>query len=302
MTSSQNNRPTCLLSFDVEEMFQIEAARPYISPRLWDESEWRVGQAVEWILEELAKHDAHATFFLLGWVAERNRAVVRRIVEAGHEAACHGHAHERLHELSPESFRADLRRAKEIIEDITGQPVVGYRAPTFSLTRQTQWAVDVLIEEGFKYDSSVQPVRGHPQYGEPTAPVAPFQFTHSSGAPSLTELPPLTWKIGSLRLPVAGGGYFRALPLSFMRAGIRQAGRQDRPPVLYFHPWEFDVNQPRLPLPALAYWRTYIGLNRTRNRLTRLLKKINGIPLNHWLTQHDPIPASTFTFPANRAA
>lgn len=303
MSAETRDRPTCLISIDVEEAFQIQAARPYIPPRLWDESAWRVGPMVDWLLERLNAHGARATFFLLGWVAERNRAVVRRIVEAGHEAACHGYAHQRLHEVAPESFRADIRRAKEIIEDITGHAIVGYRAPTFSLTRQTDWAVDVLIEEGFKYDSSVQPIRGHPQYGEPTAPLAPFDLTGMrDDGPTLIELPPLTWQVGPLRLPVAGGGYFRAWPTAFMRAGIKQAARAGRPAVVYFHPWEFDVDQPRLPLRGTAYWRTYIGLNRTRGRLEGLLGRVDGISLGEWVSQHVPALRPRFKFPSAKAA
>ncbi|MDP7349058.1 MAG: DUF3473 domain-containing protein [Phycisphaeraceae bacterium] len=269
MHSDNSPSPPCLLSFDVEEYFHIEAARSAVDRRSWPSYLTRVEPIVDWLLEQLAAHAATATFFTLGWVAERHPSMIRRIADAGHEIACHGYGHDRLCRLDRRAFADDLSRAKHVLEQASGQRVIGYRAPTFSLVPATAWAVDVLIEQGFVYDSSVQPIR-HPQYGVPGAPRWPYQLAGADGT-RLVELPPLSWQIGSLRLPVAGGGYFRLFPLRFMLAGIRQAHRAGQPAMLYFHPWEFDPDQPRLPLTGVSRWRTYVGLSRTRRRLSHLL-------------------------------
>ena len=278
-------KSTCLMTFDVEEHFQIEAARPYISPRTWASRESRLEANVDWLLEQLAAAGARATFFTLGYVARRHSHMVKRIVEAGHELACHGDEHDMLHRLTPGTFREDLRRAKHALQDSTGVVVRGYRAPTFSLTRQTAWAVDVLADEGFVYDSSVQPIH-HPQYGQADAPRWAYHLTSAAGR-SVLELPPLTWQGGPLRLPVAGGGYFRLLPLALMRWGIEQAHQLGHPAMLYFHPWEFDPNQPRLPLRRAARWRTYVGIDQTRKRMQSLLSLYRCIAVDDWLRDAD---------------
>ncbi len=278
---SDNPRPTCLLSFDVEAHCQIEAARDAIDPAHWERRPCRIEANLDWLLERLNEHNARATFFILGWVAQRRPWVVRRIAEAGHEPACHGYAHDRLHRLDRRRFAIDLAAARAAIEDQAQQPLRGYRAPSFSLTAATAWAVDVIAEQGFEYDSSVQPIR-HPAYGQPDAPRRPYRLVGNTGA-SVAELPPLTWQCGRMRLPVAGGGYFRLLPLMAMLRGIDQAHRQHEPAPLYFHPWEFDPRQPRLPLTRRQRLRTYVGLRHTRRRFEQLLRRVNTASYGQWL-------------------
>lgn len=278
---TSENLPQVLLSFDVEECFQIEAARTAITPQQWGDYPSRVESLIDWLLETLAEHDQQATFFTLGWIAERHPKMIRRIVDAGHELACHGYGHARLHTLTPQKFAQDLHRARHTLEQAAGEAVFGYRAPTFSIVRQTAWAIDVLAEQGFIYDSSIQPTR-HPQYGVSDAPQSPYHVVGPHGG-SLIEIPPLSWRVRSMRIPVAGGGYFRLLPLWFMRRGIAQAQREQRPAMLYFHPWEFDPDMPDLPLTGLSRWRTRQGLSRTRRRLEKLLATTRSITTRHWL-------------------
>lgn len=278
--SRDTQQPLALLTFDVEESFHIEAARAHVDRAAWGDQPSRLAASVDWLLQTLQDADAIATFFTLGWVARRHPQLVARIAAAGHEIACHGHMHDRLHRLAPGSFRSDLRAARAALEDAAGVAAHGYRAPTFSITRSTSWAVDVLLEEGFTYDSSVQPTR-HPQYGVADAPRWPYRLVGASG--SIAELPPLTWQLGPLRLPVAGGGYFRLLPLSMMLGGIRQAHRRGLPAMLYFHPWEFDPDQPRLPLDAVGRFRTYVGLRHARRRFISLLRQVRSSRVDAWL-------------------
>lgn len=278
---SDKTRPLCLLSFDVEEHCQIEAARGVVAPEDWPEWSGRIEQNVDWLLETLADHNARATFFILGYVARHRPWIVRDIAAAGHEIACHGYAHDRLHRLSPQRLAADLAAGRAAIEDQAQQTLRGYRAPSFSLHGQTHWAVDVIAEQGFSYDSSVQPVY-HPCYGQPDAPRRPYQLIGSNGG-ALSELPPLTWQVHNHRLPVAGGGYFRLLPLWFMMRGIAQAHRAGYPAMLYFHPWEFDADQPRLPLSSRQRFRTYVGIKSARRRLVRLLSQVDATTYGDWL-------------------
>jgi len=279
--ASDKSRPLGLLSFDVEEHCQIEASRGAICPEDWPRWSGRIERNVDWLLQTLADHDARATFFLLGYVARHRPWIVREIAAAGHEIACHGYAHDRLHRLSPSQLSADLAAARAAIEDQTQQRLRGYRAPSFSLHGQTRWAVDVIAEQGFAYDSSVQPIY-HPTYGQSDAPRTPYHLIGVNGS-SLLELPPLTWQVRNHRLPVAGGGYFRLLPLWFMRRGIAQAHRNAQPAVLYFHPWEFDSDQPRLPLSQRQRIRTYVGTRTTRGKFKRLLSRIQAMTYRDWL-------------------
>jgi polysaccharide deacetylase family protein (PEP-CTERM system associated) len=262
-----------ILSFDVEEHFRIEAAAGLsVSPDLQAHYCERLDISTRWLLDELARHDIKATFFVVGQIARHNPALVRAIHRAGHEVASHSWAHRRVHTLTPAEFRADVRRSKDALEQVTGAAVVGYRAPTFSIVRETAWALDVLAELDFVYDSSIYPVR-HDRYGVPQAPRAPFL----AGGPrqAILELPPATLRILGLNIPTGGGGYFRLLPLWMMERTIRQVGKKCVPPVamLYFHPWEFDPEQVRLPLGRLSRFRTYVGIRRTRGRLAALLAR-----------------------------
>lgn len=273
--------PDLLLSFDLEEYFQIEAARSVCPSGQWFSHPSRVEACTHWLLETLASHNARATFFTLGWVARRHPQLIRRIAAAGHEIASHGHMHDRLHRMDPRSLRKDLLTSRAILQNLIGAPIRGYRAPTFSLVPATAWALDVIAEAGFTYDSSIQPIR-HPQYGCRTAPRWPHQLS-TPGGRTLLELPPVTLEAGPIRLPASGGGYFRHFPLWIIRRAIGQARAAGWPAMLYFHPWEFDPDQPRLRLSPLARWRTYAGLGATQPRLIKLLSQYSTSTIADWL-------------------
>jgi polysaccharide deacetylase family protein (PEP-CTERM system associated) len=263
--------PRVVLSFDVEEHFRIEAGAGLgVAPDYAAHCRQRVDVMTRWLLDQLAAHGARATFFVVGQIARDNPALVRAIAEAGHEVASHSWDHQRIHRLSPAGFRDDLRRAKDALEQASGQPVLGYRAPTFSVTRETARALDVLAEEGLLYDSSIYPVR-HDRYGVPGAPRAPFLARGHEHA--ILELPPVTLRLGRWNAPMGGGGYFRLFPLWLTRWAVRQTLRDTSPAVamLYFHPWEFDAEQRQLPLGRVSRFRTYAGVRRTGRRLAKLL-------------------------------
>ncbi len=267
-----NTRTPGCVTIDVEEYYHIEAAHGAMDRSQWWSWPTRVERQIEGLLALFAEHDARGTFFMLGDVVKRCPGLARRIADAGHELASHGTNHDRLHRMDPTTLLADLVTSKRLIEDETGQAVVGYRAPSFSLTRETAWAVDVIRAAGFEYDSSIFPVY-HPSYGVPEAPDRPF-YVRGDGENSLLAIPPLTWSpgwAGGKKLAVAGGGYFRLLPLGLMRRGLRTAKREGRPAVLYFHPWEFDADLPRMPLSRVNRLRTYTGLGRATARLDRIL-------------------------------
>jgi polysaccharide deacetylase family protein (PEP-CTERM system associated) len=259
-------------TFDVEPHDRIEAAAQLdCSPETRTEYAQRMEACTRWLLDTLGEHNAKATFFVVGEIATTRPQLIRDIADAGHEVACHSWDHRRIHRLNPFTFREDIRKAKDALEQGGGQPVVGYRAPTFSVVKETAWAIDVLAEEGFRYDSSVFPVR-HDRYGVPDAPRFPF-FVHGHKH-HLLELPLATLGVGKYNLPAAGGGYFRLFPPAVMRAAVRQSERQPTGvTVLYFHPWEFDPDQPSLPLGRATRFRTYVGISRTRDRLRRLLAR-----------------------------
>jgi polysaccharide deacetylase family protein (PEP-CTERM system associated) len=262
-----------ILSFDVEEHDRIEAASGIaISESLKAHHRDRLVTPTEWILDALEARDLRATFFIVGQVARRHPRLVRAIHHAGHEVASHSWDHQSVLRMTPTSFRDDLRKSRDALEQVTGQPVVGFRAPTFSVVRRTSWALDVLAEEGMVYDSSIYPVR-HDRYGEPRAPRMPFLARGTRE--TILEIPPATLDVFGLKLPIGGGGYFRLFPLSLTERGIRQAERELIPPVvmLYFHPWEFDPGQRRLPLKRLSRFRTYVGIGRSRDRLETLMSR-----------------------------
>jgi polysaccharide deacetylase family protein (PEP-CTERM system associated) len=262
-----------VLSFDVEEHYRIEAAAGMAIPA--DQKahyRGRLNVSTRWVLEQLDKRAIRATFFVVGKIARHSPALVRAIHQAGHEVASHGWDHRRLHGLTPASFRQDLRQSKDALEQITGAAVLGYRAPTFSLVRQTAWAVPILAETGLLYDSSIYPVR-HDRYGVPQAPRSPFRVRGQGR--EILELPPATVRLLGANAPAGGGGYFRLLPLVVLEHALAQVKHSCRPPVavLYFHPWEFDTVQARLPLSYLSRLRTYVGIGRTRSRLATLLSR-----------------------------
>jgi len=262
-----------ILSFDVEEHWRIEAASGLtFDAARRDYYAARVGPATRWILEQLARFDQKATFFVVGALARQQPDLVHDIARAGHEVASHSWDHQRIHNFTPEQFREDVRRSKDALEQLLGEPIVGYRAPTFSVVRQTAWALDILAEEGMLYDSSIYPVR-HDRYGVPDAPRGPFLARGRTHA--LLEIPPARLDVLGLRLPAGGGGYFRLFPLFVMEQALEQVRRDQQPPVamLYFHPWEFDPQQERLPLGRVSAFRTYVGQARSRPRLVSLLRQ-----------------------------
>ncbi|MBI5164562.1 MAG: DUF3473 domain-containing protein [Magnetospirillum sp.] len=258
-----------VLSVDVEDYFHAQALSGVIERTDWELLPWRVEANTERLLALFAEAGVHGTFFTLAWVAERHPHLIRRIVAAGHELASHGSEHRRVDEQSPDSFRRDIRRAKRRLEDIGGVKVVGYRAPTFSIGRQTLWAFDILAEEGYRYSSSVYPIR-HDLYGMPEAPRGRFRpnLRHP-----LEEYPISTVRVGGRTLPCGGGGYFRLLPYAISRAAIARVNRVERrPAIFYIHPWEIDPGQPRVKGLALkARLRHTLNLDRTEARLRRLV-------------------------------
>ena len=266
---------TIVLSFDIEEHHRIEAAHAAnCSAELKADYAARMERVTYGLLDRLAAADAKATFYIVGRIAESHPKLVRAIAAAGHEVGSHSHEHESITRLNPQSFRDDLKRSRDALESAAGTAVVGFRAPTFSIVKRTAWAIDVLADLGFRYDSSVFPVR-HDRYGAPDAPRVPFVVQGPER--ELIELPPATYRLGNTNLPVAGGGYFRLFPLGFMRAGIDQLTRQGSPlAMLYFHPWEFDPTQPKLPLNRLSKFRTYVGIAKSAARLERLLSRYCG--------------------------
>ena len=254
---------------DVEEYFQVSAFEPHVSRARWDDLPSRVELGVRSILDLLAEHDARATFFILSWVAERQRALVREIAKHGHEIASHGTDHRRVTELTPEQFRESVRTSKRVLEDITRQPVFGYRAPSFSITRDREWALDVLAEEGYRYDSSLFPVK-RKGYGFEGGQRDPHVLRRASG--TLREIPPATVELGGRVLPAGGGAYFRILPYSLVTSALRGAERRGAPGTFYIHPWEVDPEQPRIEASRLSRFRHYTNLDVCAARLDRLLR------------------------------
>jgi polysaccharide deacetylase family protein (PEP-CTERM system associated) len=258
------------LTFDVEDYFHVEAAVGPVSQRDWSRYPPRVEANTGRILDLLEARGVAATFFVLGWVAEHHPKLVREIAARGHEVACHSYAHRPVSSLSRTEFREDLRRAKAVIEDLTGEALHGYRAPTFSVVRSSLWALDILAEEGFEYDSSIFPIH-HDRYGIPEATRFPHHVQLAAGA-GILEFPMTTLLVAGQRLPFCGGGYFRLAPYGLVRAAIRHVnGRERQPAIVYLHPWEFDPGQPRLPLRGLNRFRQYVNLSGTARKLERLL-------------------------------
>ncbi len=257
------------MSIDVEDYFQVSAFAPHIRREDWDALPCRVERNVDVILGLLDEAGAKATFFTLGWIAERYPQVVRRIVDNGHELASHGYGHQRASDLTPEQFRDDITRAKQLLEDLGGVAIRGYRAPSFSINRQNWWAVEELENAGYVYSSSIYPVR-HDHYGMPDAPRFP---NRPNGETGILELPPTTMPLMGRNWPAAGGGWFRLLPYSMSRWMLNRVNVQDRAPCMfYFHPWELDAGQPRQSgLSAKTRFRHYVNLQRMPDRLRQLL-------------------------------
>lgn len=265
------------LTIDVEEYFHPNAMDEAVLPEQWDALPHRVEANTHYVLDLLSEYGVRATFFLLGWVAERWPRLVTEISRRGHEVACHGYAHRLVYKLGPDGFRADVARAKGILEDCLGAPVAGFRAASYSIISSTLWAIEILIEEGFQYDSSIFPVR-HDIYGIPDFSRFPIKIRCHAG--EILEVPPSTVRLCGRNWPVAGGGYFRLFPYCVTRWSMRRINLQDgQPAMVYVHPWEFDVDQPRLPAKATSRFRQYTNLGETGPRLRRMLQQFRFAPI-----------------------
>jgi polysaccharide deacetylase family protein (PEP-CTERM system associated) len=255
---------------DVEEYFHVSALEPVVSRADWHRYPSRARESVDRLLTLLANQNVVGTFFVLGWLAQQHPYIVRAIADAGHEIASHGWGHARVTGLTREAFRDDVRRSKAALEDLCGMPVCGYRAPSFSITRENDWALDVLVEEGYRYDSSLMPVH-RPGYGYRNGASDVHWLMRRAGW--LLELPPTTLDVFGLRVPAGGGAYLRLFPPAVLRAAFRDCERRGESGTLYVHPWEFDPDQPRFDVPWWTRIRHYGGLAHAESRLTRLLKE-----------------------------
>ncbi|MFO1052091.1 MAG: XrtA system polysaccharide deacetylase [Planctomycetota bacterium] len=258
------------LSVDVEDWFQVLNLARHVDRSEWDRIGLRCGDSTRRLLDLFAKRDTKATFFFLGWIAERLPSLVAEVASAGHEIGSHGYDHRLLGDLGPEGFREDLRRTSAILRGITGSDPRSFRACTWSITPHTMWAPRILAEEGYRLDSSIYPV-AHPDYGVPGAPARPYRLRTPGG--ELLEFPPLTWRVLGRKLPVGGGGYLRLFPLWFVERGLAQASREGWPGCVYLHPWEVDPDQPRVGVGGLRGFRHYVNLSRTLGKLDRLISR-----------------------------
>ena len=274
------------LTIDVEDYFQVSAFEHLIDRRDWPGYANRVGDSTRCLLDLLDNHSVKATFFVLGWVAERDPDLVRQIHARGHEVGSHGYWHRLIYEQSPDEFRSDLRRSQKVLSDILGEPVLLYRAPSFSITRNSQWALEILAEEGFLIDSSIFPVI-HDRYGMPGSERYLHQIPTPSG--TLWEFPPATVALPKWSLPVGGGGYFRLFPFPLISTCLRWVNRTvGQPFVFYIHPWEIDPGQPRLPgVSSLTWLRHSVNINRTEAKLDRLLSSFRFAPLSTVIRQKE---------------
>jgi len=271
------------LTIDLEDYYHVSAFREHLDAAEWASRESRVERNTAKILEVLSAARCQATFFVLGWVTDRLPQLIREIADLGHEIACHSYRHRLVYEMTPEEFREDTRRAKQLLEDAGGVPVRGYRAPSFSITRNSLWAFEVLAELGFTYDSSIFPVR-HPNYGMLDAPRSPFRIETRSGP--IVEFPMPTLELGRARSPIGGGAYLRLLPYWYTRWGMRYLNTQELQPVcVYVHPWEFDPDQPRVGASLSARLRHYLGLRSMGRKLHLLLRDFEFCPLGLLIEQ-----------------
>lgn len=269
---------------DVEDYFQVSAFASNVDPNQWEKYPSRVVNNTREMLNLLEKHRVKATFFILGWVAERYPEIVREICQAGHELGSHGYWHQLVYKQTPDEFRADLRRSREVLHRAVDTPILAYRAPSFSITQKSLWALDILTEEKFLYDSSIFPIH-HDRYGIPNSPCHPHAIERQAGR--LWELPPAVLRLGRWNLPVGGGGYFRLYPARFSRFCLDTINhREKRPCTFYIHPWELDPEQPRLPCSTWTRWRHYVNLPHTKHKLHYLLSHIPFAPLSTMLAEY----------------
>lgn len=261
-------------TIDVEDWFQVSAFAGVIRPQDWDTLECRVERNVDLLLDALDERAVKATFFTLGWVADRYPQMVRRIVRQGHELASHGYGHARIHEMQPRDFRDDVRRAKEVLESISGQEILGYRAPSFSIGPRSLWALDILKDTGHRYSSSIYPIK-HDLYGMPDAP----RFAHDRNG--LLEVPASSVRWLNRNWPASGGGYFRLLPYALSRASLQKISAQDQQPVVFYcHPWEIDPGQPRVSrAPIKSKIRHYVNQGSMLAKIKKLLADFSWAPM-----------------------
>jgi polysaccharide deacetylase family protein (PEP-CTERM system associated) len=271
------------MTIDVEDYFHVSVFDGIVPRHTWSTLESRVERNTDRLLEIFSDAGTRATFFVLGWVADRVPDLVRRIAAQGHEVASHGYGHRLVYDLTRRSFRDDLRRAKASLESLASAPVIGYRAPSYSIVPRSLWALDILIEEGFLYDASIFPIH-HDRYGIPISPRHPYVIDRAHGR--LVEVPGSTVRVGTFNFPVGGGGYFRLLPYGYTRAGLARLNRvEKKPAVFYLHPWEIDPGQPKLPTSAIGRFRHYRNLGKTEARLVQLLKDFRFGPMGVMLRE-----------------
>lgn len=287
---------TNALTIDVEDYFQVSAFAPYIARADWEQCECRVERNVQRILAMLAQRDIRATFFTLGWIAERYPQLVREIVAAGHELASHGYGHERASDMSHAAFANDVDRSKKLLEDLTGVDVRGYRAPSFSIGVGNLWAFDALARAGYQYSSSVYPIH-HDHYGMPDSP----RFAYRVGT-GLLEVPATTLRMFKRNMPTSGGGYFRLLPYELSRWMLTQVNRRDREPaIFYFHPWEIDPGQPRVPgVDLRSRFRHYVNLSRNEAKIGRLLDDFRWGRMDHIFLDRPSAPTAPVPLDVSR--
>ncbi len=272
---------TNALSIDLEEYFQIHALAGLIQPDMWPDFPSSIEDNTVRILDLLEEFRIRTTFFCLGWIAEHHKGLIRRIHSQGHEIACHGFAHQVIYQQDKVVFRDDVSRAKDILEDITGDPVIGYRAPTYSITEKTLWALSILEELGFRYDSSIFPIY-HDNYGMPNAPRFPYLLPDST----LVEFPISTHKVGPINIPISGGGYFRLLPYFFTKIALKALMHSNNPFVFYIHPWELNPDTPRVAgMDARSRFRTYVGIGTSFQKFSSLLQDFSFAPIRDVLTE-----------------
>jgi polysaccharide deacetylase family protein (PEP-CTERM system associated) len=280
----QPRTPSHFFTVDVEEYFQVRALESAVSRAEWPSRASRLEDSITSLLDRLHRYGATGTFFVLGWIARHRPEVVRAIAAAGHEIGSHGFWHQRVTDLDPDSFRDDVRASKRALEDLVGVEVIGYRAPNFSIVPGGEWTFDVLLEEGYRYDSSLFPIRRR-GYGYPHAPRAPHAILRSGGV--LTEFPLATTSILGYPVPAAGGGYLRQFPLSIIQRAFREASERGEPATFYIHPWEIDPGQPRLSVSPLNRVRQYRGLSSALGRIDLLLEEFRFRSIGPYLATVD---------------
>ncbi len=295
MNIKDNNSESVInaLSVDVEDYFQVSAFENAIDREQWEQLPLRVEQNTQRLLELFEQKSVKATFFILGWVADKVPNLITDIADAGHEIACHGYSHKLIYNQSKKEFADETIRAKSLLEDISGKKVNGYRAASYSITRKSLWALDILAEAGFEYDSSIFPVV-HDRYGLPGSPEGIYYFETESGQ-KLIEYPLTTVKVGPLTLPMAGGGYFRLYPYWFTHLNLAQINKKTRKPfIFYLHPWEIDAKQPKIQAGMLSRFRHYNNLDKCEGRLEKLLNFFKFTSIQDVLDKQKDIPKYTF--------